>query len=345
MRIGRKYINQFILFFFKIKIVSVSVSNIIHNENKSIEIRVYSSDLKSVWNDFVVSARNGLFLFDRDYMEYHSDRFYDHSLLFYRDSKIICLLPANIRKGTLYSHEGLTFGGVISNHDMKVALMLEVFNALAEHCRKEGIKEIFYKPIPYIYHSTPAEEDLYALFCHQANLVGRSVSSAIYLPEISTFDYGRRRTIKKAKENSLIVKESYDLEFFMEMVKVNLMERHSAKPTHSVSEIQLLAGRFPNNIKLFASFKDNALLAGILIYESKNVAKIQYVASSEAGRLIGANDIIVDYLINEHYKDKKYFDFGTSMLQQGLALNSGLISYKEGFGARTVVYDSYKFSP
>jgi hypothetical protein len=30
---------------------------------------------------------------------------------------------------------------------------------------------------------------------------------------------------------------------------------------------------------------------------------------------------------------------------QGLSLNSGLIDYKEGFGGRTIVYDSYKFSP
>jgi hypothetical protein len=322
-----------------------SGSIILHNENKAIEIRVYNSELKSLWNDFVASAKNGMFLFDRDYMEYHSDRFSDHSLLFFRDSKVLCLLPANLREGTLYSHEGLTFGGVISNHEMKVALMLEVFDALAEHCKKEGIKGILYKAIPYIYHSIPAEEDLYALFCHQAKLAGRSVSLAIYIPETSPFELKRKRTIKKAKENNLIVKESFDLKFFMDMVEASLMERHNAKPTHSVGEIQLLASRFPNNIKLFAAFKDNIMLAGVLIYESKNVAKVQYIANSQAGRFIGAGDIVVDYLINEHYKDKKYFDFGTSMLQQGLSLNSGLIDYKESFGARTVVYDSYKFSP
>jgi hypothetical protein len=298
-----------------------------------------------VWNDFVKSGKNGMFLFDRDYMEYHSDRFSDHSILFFRDSKVLCLLPANIREGTLYSHEGLTFGGMISNHEMKVTLMLEVFDALAEHCKKEGVKEIFYKAIPHIYHSIPAEEDLYALICHQAKLAGRSVSSVIYIPETSPFEYGRKRTIKKAKENNLIVKESFDLKFFMEMVEASLIERHCAKPTHSIGEIQLLASRFPNNIKLFASFKDNTMLAGILIYESKNVAKIQYIANSQAGRLIGAGDIVVDYLINQHYKSKKYFDFGTSMLQQGLLLNSSLVPYKEGFGARTIVYDAYKFSP
>ena len=129
------------------------------------------------------------------------------------------------------------------------------------------------------------------------------------------------------------------------MVEANLLERHGAKPTHSVGEIQLLANRYPNNIKLFASFKDNTMLAGVLIYESKNVAKIQYIANSPAGRLIGAGDIVLSYLINEHYKGKKYFDFGTSMLDQGLSLNSSLLLYKEGYGARTVVYDSYKLFP
>ncbi len=274
-------------------------------------------------------------------MEYHSDRFSDHSLMFFRDSKLLCLLPANLRDGVLYSHEGLTFGGVISNHEMKVELMLEVFEALAEHCRKEGVKEIFYKAIPYIYHSFPAEDDLYALFCHQAKIVSRSVSSAIYFPELFPFENRRIRTIKKAKLSDLITKESLELKCFMDLVEVSLMERHGAKPTHSVDEMQLLASRFPNNIKLFASFKDNVMLAGILIYESRNVAKVQYVANSLAGRSIGAGDIIIDYLVN-HYKGKKYLDFGTSMLQQ--SLNSSLIAYKESFGARTVVYDSYKFS-
>ena len=47
-------------------------------------------------------------------MEYHSDRFKDYSLLFYRDGQLVGLLPANIRNDTLFSHEGLTFGGVIA---------------------------------------------------------------------------------------------------------------------------------------------------------------------------------------------------------------------------------------
>ena len=81
-----------------------------------------------------------MFLFDRNYMEYHSDRFIDHSLLFFQDSKLLCLLPANVHEGILYSHEGLTFGGIISDRQMKVSFLLDVFDALSEHCKKEGIK-------------------------------------------------------------------------------------------------------------------------------------------------------------------------------------------------------------
>lgn len=319
--------------------------SILHNKNKPIEICVYNSELKSLWNNFVECSRNGMFLFDRDYMEYHSDRFIDHSLLFFQDSKLLCILPANVREGTLYSHEGLTFGGIISDRQMKVSILLDVFDALSEHCKKENIKEILYKVIPHIYHSIPSEEDLYALFFHKAELVSRSVSLAICQTNVSQFESNRIRTIKKAKQNNLIVKKSLDLKFFMEMVEANLLERHNAKPTHSIKELQLLAEKFPNNIKLFASLKDDVMLAGVLIYESKNVAKVQYVATSQLGRSLGAGDIVFDFLINQHYKEKRYFDFGTSMSPQGLSLNVGLIEYKESFGARTVVYDSYKFAP
>ncbi len=48
-------------------------------------------------------------------MDYHSDRFNDHSLVFTRKNRLIGLLPANIKDEALYSHGGLTFGGIISD--------------------------------------------------------------------------------------------------------------------------------------------------------------------------------------------------------------------------------------
>ncbi|MCL5949943.1 MAG: GNAT family N-acetyltransferase [Candidatus Bathyarchaeota archaeon] len=311
----------------------------------SITVENYSSDLKEQWNGFLSKAKNGLFLFSRDYMEYHSDRFIDHSLMFSYNGQLVAVLPANIDNGVLYSHAGLTFGGIVSEANIKTPVMLKIFSSLIRHCTDLGIKEIVYKAVPYIYHSVPAEEDLYALFIFNAQLITRNVSSCIYMPEIRKFDNNRKDNIRKAVRNDIVVKESFDFESFMKIEQETLSERHGVKPVHSVEEIKLLAGRFPNNIKLFASYKDDVMVAGVIMYESKNVAHMQYAANSKEGWNIGAQDIIEDYLINEYYREKKYFDFGISTEKLGQVLNLGLIKRKENFGASAVMYDIYQIIP
>ncbi|MBE3115664.1 GNAT family N-acetyltransferase [Candidatus Bathyarchaeota archaeon] len=313
-------------------------------EKDIVTISVYTPENKSQWANFIAKSKNGTFLFYRDYMDYHSDRFKDHSLMFLQKGKLIALLPANVHEGVLYSHEGLTFGGVISNYSMSTNLMLKIFEKIKEHCLSQGIYKIIYKPIPAIYHSAPSDEDLYALFRSAAKLIGRNAASCIYLPEKRKFDTKRREAIKKAQKNSLIVKQSYDFEAFMRLVEQVVNERHGARPVHTSGEMCLLASRFPSNIKLFASYRDDVMLAGCLIYESKNVAHGQYAANSNEGRALGAQDIIINYLINDYYKDKKYFEFGISTLDHGRILNDGLIAHKESFDASTIVYDLYEMA-
>jgi hypothetical protein len=310
----------------------------------AIEIILYNSRYKTQWDSFVCGSKNGVFLFNRDYMEYHSDRFADHSLMFYSSHALVGVLPANIAGDALHSHGGLTFGGVVTGFQMKTPQMLGIFKALIAYCRDQGIKEVIYKPAPYIYHSIPADEDLYALFVNNAKLVARSVSSCISLSCLNGFDSSRKDNIRKAKKNKLVVQESSDFDSFMKIEEEALLERHGVKPVHTADEIKLLAQRFPNNIKLFASYKDSVMLAGIVMYESRNVAHMQYAANSKVGWNLGAQDIIEDYLINQYYRNKKYFDFGISTEQQGQVLNLGLIKRKEHFGANAVMYDAYHIS-
>jgi hypothetical protein len=312
------------------------------NENKTLSVSVYKPENKNLWDGFVSCAKNGVFLFFRDYMEYHSDRFQDHSLLFFKDGQLVGLLPANLDHHALHSHAGLTFGGVISGYDMTQFLMLEIFEKIVEHCKKEGITQVIYKAIPYIYHSVPADEDLYALFRNNAKLIARNVSSSMFMLEKRPFDGRRKESLRKAKKNNLFVKRSYDLKSFMDLAEYVLMEKHGVRPVHTIEELAPLMSRFPDNIKLFVSCKQDVMLAGIVMYESANVAHGQYAANSAIGRSIGAQDIIEDYLINEYYKDKKYFDFGISTLKLGKELNEGLLTRKEGFGASAVTYDFYE---
>ena len=48
------------------------------------EIRRYHTADQPLWDDYVSRARNATFLFYRAYMDYHADRFLDHSLMVYR---------------------------------------------------------------------------------------------------------------------------------------------------------------------------------------------------------------------------------------------------------------------
>ena len=62
-----------------------------------IQITRYDTTFKKEWDDFVSNSKNATFLLKRGYMDYHSDRFPDHSLIFTRAGKIFALLPASAR--------------------------------------------------------------------------------------------------------------------------------------------------------------------------------------------------------------------------------------------------------
>ena len=307
-----------------------------------IAIIEYESNNEPRWDDFIRRAKNGNFLFFRKYVEYHSGRFEDNSLLFLDDNRVIAVMPANIRDDVVTSHGGLTFGGIISDRKMRASLMLKVFEALVEYMRNRGHHKLIYKAIPHIYHDIPAEEDLYALFRYNAKLIRRDVSATIYTQDRDRYSKGRKWTIKKSKDKGFVVRQSNDFKNFMKIEEFNLVTRHGVRPVHTAAELALLASRFPQNIKLFASYRSDDMQGGVVVFESKNVVHTQYIAASEEGRQNGAADIILDFLINAQYAHKKYFDFGISTEHQGHFLNKGLSQYKESFGARATVYDFYE---
>jgi hypothetical protein len=308
-----------------------------------LKIVLYSNEYKKLWNDFIQKSTNGVFLFFRDYMDYHSNRFADQSLLFFENDKLIALLPANREQADLVSHGGLTFGGIVTEERMSIALMLRLFEQLALYLANEGCRRLIYKPVPHIYHRVPSEEDLYLLFIKNARLVRRDLSTTIALGNRLPYAKGRKWSINKAKKAGLIVRLSADFESFMTIEEYVLRNYHGTKPVHSAAEIRLLAQRFPENIKLFAAYRETEMLAGVVIYESAQVAHAQYIAATDEGREVGASDLVLDHLIREVYSDKAYFDFGISTEQAGYRLNSGLALYKENFGGRAIAYDCYEF--
>lgn len=310
----------------------------------SIRIEKYNTEYKSVWDDFVSSSRNGTFLFYRDYMEYHSGRFQDYSLMFFEKNKLVALLPANISEQVFYSHQGLTYGGLILSEDTKTPQTIEIIDTVVKYLQENKVSKIIYKPIPHIYHRYPSEDDLYALFRNKAILISRNISSSINLSDKLGYSELRRRQIKKAKKQNLIVCESDSLPEFWAVLEENLKKDHQAVATHSLGEIAHLKNQFPDNIRLFCTLKEDRVVAGCLIFETATVAHTQYISATKEGKECGALDLLFDYLIDQVFTTKKYFDFGTSNEDNGYFLNEGLISQKEGFGARGVVYDTYQLN-
>lgn len=302
----------------------------------------YEDRLKQAWDGFVAASKNGTFLFLRDYMEYHSERFVDASLLFYENDDLVAILPASLHGSEVRSHAGLTFGGLISSRRMRTTMMLRVFDSMLDHFRHDGITKLLYKRVPFIYHDVAAEEDLYALFLAAARLVRRDVSAAVWQADRLPYTKGRKWCVSKSRRSGVQISRSDAIEAFMELEANHLTSKFGVNPVHSGSEMRLLATRFPENIKLFTAEVRSEIVAGVIIYESDNVAHAQYIAATDTGKELCALDAIIDHLITTEYRDKRWFDFGISTENSGLYLNRGLLDNKESYGARAVVHDFYE---
>ena len=306
-------------------------------------VEIYQSKFKSVWNAFVSHSKNATFLLQRDFMEYHQDRFEDFSLIIFKKKKLVALLPANRVENDLHSHQGLTYGGFLLSKDVRFEIVLNSFKALLQFLNEQKIISLYIKEIPSIYHHMPSEEIRYLNFILKAELIRRDTLSVIDTKNRMKFSGSRCEGIKRAQKNNLRIVEDADFEaFWNSILNVNLKMKHDASPVHSLEDILYLKQKFPNNIKQFNVYHKDKIVAGATIFETSQVAHCQYISGNEDKNTLGSLDILHDYLIHTVYSDKRYFDFGTSNENSGKNINEGLQFWKEGFGARTITQDFYK---
>ena len=307
-----------------------------------LSVRTYDPSERAAWDAFVRQSKNGTFLFERGYMEYHRDRFADCSLLVSRNGEILALLPANRSGDAVYSHQGLTYGGFVTGATMTTPSMIDAFAALIDHLREAGCRTLYYKTIPTIYHQLPAEEDRYALFLRNAELYRRDVLSVVPTKSRIALQARRRRGAEKSARSGVTISRSDDWPGYWSLLSALLEDRFGVAPVHTLAEIERLRRAFPENIALHVASLSGDPIAGAVIYESARVAHVQYIAASPRGRDLGALDQLFVHLLDETYAAKDFFDFGISNEDDGRTLNRGLIEQKEGFGARAVVHDFYR---
>ena len=310
---------------------------------KNYSVKRYQESDYGKWNTFVSQAKNATFLFHRDFMVYHKERFEDFSLMVFEDEKLVSVLPANRAGEIVYSHQGLTYGGLVYKENLKLASVIQLFQAVLFYLNENKITKIQIKTLPLIYHNKPAEELNYALFLAEAQLIRRDTLAVIDLSKPFQFSEIRRRGIKKGKRNGLVIKEEDNFELFWNQVLIpNLESRHNAEPVHTLEEIELLKRNFSKNIRQFNVYDNEQIVAGTTIFESENVAHCQYISKYEEEGDLGSLDFLYNHLINNVFAYKRFFDFGISNENQGKILNNGLSYWKESFGASTIVHDFYE---
>ena len=263
----------------------------------------------------------------------------------FEDGKLKALLPANIKGDAVYSHQGLTYGGwLMPLMHFNANTMMDIFQAMVDYFKEQGINKFIYKAVPHIFHKYPAEEDLYALFRFGAREIITNISSTV-CRDCEKLPYSKSSvgtTLSRAKKSGVVVRQSDDYAAFWKILTDNLVNKYGVKPVHTLDEIMLLQSRFPENIKLYMSYVGEEPAAGVVVYEHGNVIHLQYSSANELGAETRALGYLFHELIDRVYSDRRYIDFGISNEDDGRYLNSSLLETKSQFAARGIAYHIYQ---
>ncbi|GAF03423.1 hypothetical protein [Saccharicrinis fermentans] len=307
-----------------------------------IEIIKYHSELKDEWNSFVEKADNFSFLFYRDYMEYHSDRFTDFSLMLYDKRKLKALLPGSINNSHFSSHPGLTYGGMIHQPAFTFDKAQLYYAHFFDFLKRQAITSTTIKLQPFFYPSSYTQVQPFLL-----NNIHHATSSK----DIGAFIHCKNHTFpkstiekRKLQLDQFYVEENASLEEYWQMLKQNLATYHQSKPVHTLAEIENLQRTYPDHIKLFCirNRTSHHIDAGTLYFDQGEIAKMQYIASSIQGRTNRATHALY-YLFIKHLKSRsEIIDMGTCMKNN--EVNTSLLYLKQRFGAEVYFTQKYSFS-
>ncbi|MHC0440885.1 FemAB family protein [Flavobacterium sp. 3-210] len=307
-------------------------------------VKKYDQKDYQLWNDFVASAKNATFLFHRDFMEYHKDRFEDFSLLIFDDEKLLAVLPANKQGNSVHSHQGLTYGGLIFSSKLKAEKTEMILDEILIFLKENKIETFHYKPIPDFYFSKGNKEIDFFLFKRNAFSERKEMNLAVNLQVPLKISKSKMKHFRRIENLDLDIVEEQDFQPFWEIIlEPRLLEKFNAKPIHTKEEIKLLKQIFPQNIKQYSVYKNDEIIAGITLFETENVVKSQYGATSKKGEEVRALDFLFINLIHKYKrKGKHFFDMGIVNSDNKSGYHSGLLKQKEELGCAIYNQDFYK---
>jgi len=312
------------------------------------KIRRFQKKDSGAWDRLVESSWNGTFLHTRRYLSYHGNRFQDASLVIENEQgRPVAVLPAAADPHdpqSVISHPGITYGGMVHQGGLRGEDMVGVLQQVCEHYSKAGCNSLTYKAVPVCYQRIPAGDDRYAIFRLNGRLIRCELSAVIDLSSRSQPSGRRKRCLAKAAGSGLeIISGNKLLPDFWRLLGETLRQRHNASPVHSLTDITKLSKLFPENMECVVAAQGSKLVAGALLYKTHSVTRTQYMASDENGRKTGALDLVLEHSIQRAKETGfRYFDLGTSNMEQGRVLNQNLYQFKMEFGAGGVAFEQFR---
>lgn len=314
-----------------------------------IEIFAFDKTAANEWDDFCNDCIQSTFLHTRRFLSYHEEKYQDKSLIIRKKNKIIGLFPAaELPKNNtiIVSHPGITYGGLLHSGLLMGEDAIQAFKAIADSYAKLQYKHLIYKAIPKIYHQSPCDDDLYALFRQGASQVRVDLSCAINLNNRQAISTRRKRCLSRAESSGVYIKNGIHLlEGMWKVLEENLAMRYGVKPVHSFQDITRLAQMFPEEINCTCALLKEEIIAGVVTFSTKTCMHAQYIASNACGKENSGLDLVFNKLIEQAKKmEKTWFDFGISNENEGKILNSGLYNFKAEFGGGGVTHEHFKLS-
>lgn len=317
------------------------------------KINVYNETFKDLWDDFVITSRNGTFMQQRTFLNYHfPGRFTDHSLIVYdAHDKLTAVIPAATKQEgpnrIFSSHPGASHGGIVIDFKFNTNGSLTLVPLLIEYCREKNFKAIEIKLSPHIYHCWPCGEIDFALRYNGFSLSSTEFATVLPLQETELTKHNlansAQRNINKAEKLGVTIKESRDYSTYWGILTNHLKHRHKAQPTHTLPEILDLKLRYPHSIKLFTAYWQGEMISGVLTFLlNRRVINCFYIASNSDFQHLRSLDLLFYKLINwGKTKGYCYLDWGISTEDKGRFVNQGLCSFKEKFGGRGILRETY----
>jgi hypothetical protein len=317
----------------------------------NIAIKLYKNSDRDMWERFVLKSNNGTLFHRQQFLDYHPlKRFNNHHLLFSHQGETAAIFPAVAktidRKEALISHPGASFGGFVLPKNIGISDVHSLADSLSTYGKEKGFQRIEMTLPPIIYLHQPNHYLDFSLIRHGYQFKKREVSSIITLNYsqdriLSTFKAEARTAVRKAIKSGVTVKMSQDYDSFYKILETNLKLRHGVTPTHTLSELHKVKRLLTTDVRLFAAFHENTMIAGLIVFVcNPRVLLAFYISHLEAYQKYRPVNLLMFEVIQWAIQSRFHF-FDLGIFTVDMEPNWGLGRFKENFGAQGIFRDTY----